>query len=125
MEDPSEAISLVSKGGLWDKVKRLKKEKEELEKEKKRLNREINYKNEELAKLMAVMTSMHETSTRNTERSEELEADLKKIQQREETLKAKIQLKEKEIGSLKSQLSLVNDKIEKVFKHKNGIVMYF
>ena len=113
-KNPSEATNLIPEGRLWDKVKRLEREKEELGKEKKRLTHEIDSKNEELTKLMAVMRSMHETSTRNTKRSEKLEADVKKIQQREENLKANIQLKEKEIESLKNQLALINEKIKKV-----------
>lgn len=51
---------------------------------------------------MAAMTTMHETNIKNAERCDELEADLKKIKQRERVLKEKIQLKEREIVSQKS-----------------------
>lgn len=130
MEDPSEATSLITEGSLRDKVERVQREKEEFEKERKRLTREIDSKNKELAKLMAAMISMHETSIRNTKRIKELEADLKKTKQREEALEAKIQLKEKEIESLKNQLSLVNEKIKKVCQFFNTgcdfcIILYF
>ena len=83
------------------------------EKEKSHLAKLIESKNDERARLIEVLTSVHNTDSEQFTMHMKLEEEKKKVQsmaaEKVEKLKAEIRQKDEEIDSLKKRLSLVND----------------